>query len=238
MSPAIIELLVLAGIAIFLYHAFAQCSWYAGRIQKTCGTRGAKGRTPSFKVIEGREDADILDNAEKGSATAEALALMKQRDSSFTVNDFLAGSKYAYEMILMAFENGNIDDVRDFISEEIEDVFDQVIEDRKSKGLVIEAEYLGTRETRLTDATFDRATGWAEISVSFSAEMTSVVLDSDGSVIEGDSKQVKRQKDVWTFARDMSSNDPNWQLVRKQVNDTNAITPFDIFFGVGITCPR
>jgi predicted lipid-binding transport protein (Tim44 family) len=164
-------------------------------------------------VIEGGEDADILDNAEKGSATAEALAMMKQRDSSFTVNDFLAGSKYAYEMILMAFENGNIDDVRDFISEEIEDVFDQVIEDRKSKGLAIEAEYLGTRETRLTDATFDRATGWAEISVSFSAEMTSVVLDSDGTVIEGDSKQVKRQKDVWTFARDMSSNDPNWQLV-------------------------
>ena len=70
---------------------------------------------------------------------------MKQSDSNFTVNDFLAGSKYAYEMILMAFENGNIDDVRDFISEEIEDVFDQVIEDRKSKGLVIEAEYLGTR---------------------------------------------------------------------------------------------
>ena len=99
------------------------------------------------------------------------------------------------------------------ISEEIEDVFDQVIEDRKSKGLVIEAEYLGTRETRLTDATFDSATGWAEISVSYAAEMTSVVLDSDGNVIEGDSKQVKRQKDIWTFARDMSSNDPNWQLV-------------------------
>ena len=79
--------------------------------------------------------------------------------------------------------------------------------------MVIEAEYLGTRETRLTDATFDRATAWAEISVAFSAEMTSVVLDSDGTVIEGDSKQVKRQKDVWTFARDMSSSDPNWQLV-------------------------
>ena len=41
----------------------------------------------------------------------------------------------------------------------------------------------------------------------------SVVLGSDGTVIEGDSKQVKRQKDIWTFARDISSNDPNWQLV-------------------------
>lgn len=213
MSPAIIELLVLAGIAIFLIMRLRNVLGTREGFEKPAVQEAPKAERPSFKVIEGGEDADILDNAEKGSAAAEALALMKQRDSSFTVNDFLAGSKYAYEMILMAFENGNIDDVRDFISEEIEDVFDQVIEDRKSKGLVIEAEYLGTRETRLTDATFDRATGWAEISVSFSAEMTSVVLDSDGTVIEGDSKQVKRQKDVWTFARDMSSNDPNWQLV-------------------------
>jgi predicted lipid-binding transport protein (Tim44 family) len=213
MSPAIIELLVLAGIAIFLIMRLRNVLGTREGFEKPAVQEALKAERPSFKVIEGGEDADILDNAEKGSATAEALALMKQRDSNFTVNDFLAGSKYAYEMILMAFENGNIDDVRDFISEEIEDVFDQVIEDRKSKGLVIEAEYLGTRETRLMDATFDRETGVAEISVSFSAEMTSVVLGSDGTVIEGDSKQVKRQKDIWTFARDISSNDPNWQLV-------------------------
>lgn len=213
MSPAIIELLVLAGIAIFLIM----------RLRNVLGTREGFEKPPlqekpiperpNLKVIEGGEDADILDNAEKGSRAAEALALMKNSDDTFTVNDFLAGSKYAYEMILMAFENGNIDEVRDFISEEIEDVFDQVIEDRKSKGLVIKAEYMGTRETRLTDATYDSDLGWAEISVSFTAEMTSVVLDSDGNVIEGDKKQVKRQKDVWTFARDMSSYDPNWQLV-------------------------
>src|SRR5210317_975005 len=202
MSPAIIELLVLAGIAIFLIMRLRNVLGTREGFEKPAVQEAPKAERPSFKVIEGGEDADILDNAEKGSATAEALALMKQSDSNFTVNDFLAGSKYAYEMILMAFENGNI-----------EDVFDQVIEDRKSKGLVIEAEYLGTRETRLTDATFDRETGWAEISVSFSAEMTSVVLDNDGTVIEGDSKQVKRQKDIWTFARDVSSNDPNWQLV-------------------------
>jgi predicted lipid-binding transport protein (Tim44 family) len=32
-------------------------------------------------------------------------------------------------------------------------------------------------------------------------------------VIEGDDKHIKRQKDVWTFARSMASGDPNWQLV-------------------------
>ena len=214
MSPAIIELLVLAGIAIFLIMRLRNVLGTREGFEKPAVQEAPKAERPSFKVIEGGEDADILDNVEKGSSAAEALAMMKQGDSSFTVHDFLAGSKYAYEMILMAFENGNIDEVRDFISEEIEDIFDQVIEDRKSKGLVIEGGISrDTRETRLTDATFDRATGWAEISVSFSAEMTSVVLDSDGTVIEGDSKQVKRQKDIWTFARDISSTDPNWQLV-------------------------
>jgi len=140
MSPAIIELLVLAGIAIFLIMRLRNVLGTREGFEKPAVQEAPKAERPNFKVIEGGEDADILDNVEKGSAAAEALAFMKQRDNSFTVNDFLAGSKYAYEMILMAFENGNIDDVRDFISEEIEDVFDQVIEDRKSKGFVIEAE--------------------------------------------------------------------------------------------------
>ena len=44
-------------------------------------------------------------------------------------------------------------------------------------------------------------------------ELTSVVRDKNGTIVEGDSKTVKRQRDVWVFARKMGSDDPNWQLV-------------------------
>ncbi|MEM6389439.1 MAG: TIM44-like domain-containing protein, partial [Pseudomonadota bacterium] len=44
-------------------------------------------------------------------------------------------------------------------------------------------------------------------------ELTSVVRDSDNEIVEGDPNEIKRQRDVWTFARVMGSDNPNWRLV-------------------------
>jgi predicted lipid-binding transport protein (Tim44 family) len=63
------------------------------------------------------------------------------------------------------------------------------------------------------DAEFDPDTNEGEITIRFIGELTSVVRDKSGEIIEGNPKEVKRQKDIWTFARIMGSEDPNWQLV-------------------------
>ena len=47
----------------------------------------------------------------------------------------------------------------------------------------------------------------------FVGEVVSYVTDADGEVIEGDPDTVRRQRDSWTFARNMGSRDPNWVLV-------------------------
>ena len=52
-----------------------------------------------------------------------------------------------------------------------------------------------------------------EITVRFVGELTSVVRNADRKVVEGDPNEIKRQRDVWTFARTMGANDPNWELV-------------------------
>ena len=88
-----------------------------------------------------------------------------------------------------------------------------VIEDRKSRGLVIEASFIGVREVKVVDVTFDPASKEAEITMKFIGELTSVVKNEDGEIIEGDETTVKKQKDIWTFSRIMGSSDPNWQLV-------------------------
>ena len=69
------------------------------------------------------------------------------------------------------------------------------------------------RELALNDAQFDSATGQGEVTVRFVGELTSVVRNEAGDIIEGNPKEVKRQKDVWTFARKMGADDPNWLLV-------------------------
>ena len=213
MNPALIELIILAGIAVFLFL----------RLRSVLGTREGfekprmqpKNDAPKrdFKVIDGGEDKDITDNVDKNSKSAEALKLIKSEDEDFTVNEFLSGARSAYEWILMSFEKNEIDEIREFLSEEVAEAFDAVVEQRVSQGLTIEAEFIGIREMKLMEASYSSKTKTAEISVSFVGEMTSVVKNSSGEIVEGDSKQIKRQKDIWTFSKDIKISSPNWLLV-------------------------
>ena len=91
--------------------------------------------------------------------------------------------------------------------------FDDVVQHRQDQGIKIEAEFAGIREMKLQDVTFDKSNNMAELTVMFIGELMSVAKNKDGDVIEGDAKQVKRQKDIWTFSKDMGLSDPNWRLI-------------------------
>lgn len=214
MNSPILQLLVLAGIAIFLIL----------RLRSVLGTREgyeaprepqAAAREPKrkFEVIDGGPDEDITDHVDDGSDAAKELAKMKQREPSFSVSTFLKGARGAYEMILMGFERGELAEIKPFLADEVYDVFAQVVEAREKKGLSVEADFVGIREMSLHSAEFHDASGVAEISVKFIAELTSVVRDNAGEIVEGKEGKVKTQKDVWTFERVMGENDPNWILV-------------------------
>ena len=215
MNSSLLSLLVLAGIAIFLIL----------RLRSVLGTREGFEKPPvvkaagrpdtrrDFEVIEGGPDRDITDHVEDGSESAKALAAMKMAEPGFTVTEFLQGARGAYEMILMAFENGAVEDLRPFLAAEVLDTFETVIRQREEQGLTIQASFIGVRELSLESARFDRATGMGEITVRFVGELTSVVRNAAGDVVEGDPNEIKRQRDVWTFARSMGAKDPNWELV-------------------------
>ncbi len=217
MNSPLLQLLVLAGIAIFLIL----------RLKSVLGTRDgfegpprSAGQSPStpershdFEVIQGGPDHDIIDHVPEDSEAATAFAEMKRVEPSFSLGEFLGGAKGAYEWILMAFERGNLDDVAPFLSEDVYEAFSQVVDARQSQGLTIEAEFIGVRETTIADAQFDDATNSAEITVRFVGELVSVVKNQAGEIVEGKPGQSKRQKDAWTFERVMGADDPNWRLV-------------------------
>ena len=213
-----ITLLVLAGVAVFLIL----------RLRNVLGTRegfekppapaeapssSARDRRRDFDVIEGGPDRDITDHVEDGSDSAKALAAMKMAEPGFNVSEFLQGARGAYEMILMAFENGDLSDVREFLDDEVAETLESVIAARAEQGLTVEAEFAGVREIKLASASLDRSNNDAEIAIRFVAELTSAVRNADGEVVEGNPNEIKRQKDVWTFSRIMGSDNPNWYLV-------------------------
>lgn len=217
MNAPMIQLLVLAGVAVFLIL----------KLKSVLGTREgfekppeqapmpetAKEKRHTFEVIEGGPDRDITDHVKEGSAAAKALAAMKGAEPSFAVGDFLQGARGAYEMILMGFERGDMDAIKPFISDEVFESFSEGVALREKQGLTIEANFIGVRETTLTKAKFVKTKSRGEVTVKFVGELTSVVRDNAGDIVEDNANEVKRQKDIWTFARSMGSNDPNWKLV-------------------------
>ena len=215
MNGNLIQILVLAGVAIFLIL----------RLRNVLGTREGFERPQvqqpqntespiDFKVIENEKiDYDVFDHFDKGSNDAYALMDMKNIDPSFSINTFIQGAKSAYEMIVMAFESGNIDQVKELISQEIYQIFSKVISDRHEKDLVIDAEFVGIREARLQSAEYNDKEQSAQITMRFVSELTSVVRTKNGEVVEGDPKEIKRQKDTWVFERFMNDENPNWILI-------------------------
>ena len=215
MNSPIIQLLVLAGIAVFLIL----------RLRGVLGTRegfekppvpmerAGSNRRADLEVIEGGPDRDITDHVDEDSASAKALAAMKGADPSFNVSEFLSGARGAYEMILMAFEKGDLEPVMPYMSEDVYEAFATVVDDRADKGLTVEATFVGISDLGLKEATFDQTSKEAEMTVRFTGELTYQVRDNAGDVVEGNANEIKRQKDVWTFSRVMGSDDPNWRLV-------------------------
>ena len=204
MESPVIQLLVLAGIAVFLILRLKSVLGTREGFEKPIAPPAERpSKRPEFEVIEGGPDQDITDYVPEGSAQAEDLA----------VRDFVQGARGAYEMILMAFERGELDDIQPYLAPDVFDSFVTAVAHREDQGLTIEADFIGVRETTLTDTSYDSVTGEAQITMRFVAEMTSVVRNSAGEIVEGDPKAIKRQKDTWVFGRTMGSSDPNWFLV-------------------------
>jgi predicted lipid-binding transport protein (Tim44 family) len=216
MGSQMIQIIILAGIALFLILRLRNVLGTREGFEKpreVSGGSASRRRDRSFEVIEGGSaDPDIADFVDPASDAGKALAEMKKVDHDFNVAEFSHGARAAYEMIVMAYENGDLDTLKQYLSPEVYDPFEAAINERKAKGLSVEASFAGIREVKLTDARFNPVTSEADITMRFVGELTSVVRDPQGRIVEGAPHELKQQKDVWTFTREMTDENPNWLL--------------------------
>ena len=151
------------------------------------------------------------DLAEPGSPLALGLDAIAAQDSSFDPRHFLSGARGAYEMIVLAFANGDRRALRDLLSSEVFESFDAVIKDRERHEQKTETRFVSIDKAQLVGAeSRDRL---AQLTVRFVSQMISVTRDKAGTIVDGNADKVADITDVWTFARDTTSRDPNWKLV-------------------------
>ena len=149
--------------------------------------------------------------AEPGTPLAQGFDAIAAQDSSFDPRHFVSGARSAYEMIVLAFANGDRRSLKDLLSSEVYESFDAAIKDREKREQKTETRFVSIDRAELVNADVrDRS---AQLTVRFVSQMISVTRDKDGTIVEGNPDKVADITDVWTFARDVTSRDPNWKLV-------------------------
>lgn len=148
---------------------------------------------------------------EPGTPLAAGLDAIAAQDSSFDPRHFISGARGAYEMIVLAFANGDRRALKDLLSGDVYESFETVIKDREKHEQKTETRFVSIDKAELVGAEArDRA---AQLTVRFVSQMISVTRDKTGAIVDGNPDKVADITDVWTFARDTSSRDPNWKLV-------------------------
>jgi predicted lipid-binding transport protein (Tim44 family) len=149
--------------------------------------------------------------AETGSPVAAGLDAIVAADHSFDPADFLTGARAAYEMIVTAFAEGDRRSLRNLLSRDVYDGFETAIIEREKRNETTETRFVSIDKAEIVGAEMRGRN--AQVTVRFVSKLVSVTRDKSGAVIEGNPDGVTDVTDVWTFARDASSRDPNWKLV-------------------------
>ncbi len=193
---------------------------YAGSDAKSNGASAA-GQDKVVPLQRGRdgETADQAANAEKllenfapkGSPLAKGLLAIVKSDPSFNPEEFLQGAKTAYEMIVIAFAEGNKRTLRQLLGKDVYDGFIGALDEREERGENVDSSFIGIDKADIIEA--EHKAKSAQVTVKFVSQLITATTDNEGKVIDGDPKKVREVTDIWTFARNVPYRDPNWKLV-------------------------
>ena len=149
--------------------------------------------------------------AEAGTPLAVGLDTIIGADPNFDAKHFLTGARAAYEMIVNAFAGGDRRTLKNLLSREVCEGFESAISEREKRGETVDNRFVSIDNAEVTAAELRART--AQLTVRFQSKLITATRDKDGNVIDGNAEKITDVTDVWTFARDLSSRDPNWKLV-------------------------
>jgi predicted lipid-binding transport protein (Tim44 family) len=145
---------------------------------------------------------------------AKGLVDIVRADEAFDPDSFLKGARAAYELIVTAFAESNRKTLKNLLSREVYEGFAGAITERESRGEQVDQSFVGIKSADIVEA--ELKNGIAQVTVKFVSELISATRDKAGEVIAGDPKRIKEVTDIWTFAREVASRDPNWKLIATQ----------------------
>lgn len=201
------QILIFAAIAGFLLY----------RLYMVLGRRTGHMPSPQDSATRpGGEEAqppasDRIRPAFTGPGAA-GMEDIRRADGRFDPDQFVEGARGAYEMIVEAFAEGDRETLRRYLAEPVYERYETAIQSREEKKQNQTTDIVRLAKAEIEDAELDGKT--ARVKVHFEAELSTVIRDKEGEIVEGDPSRVRQASETWTFERDVKARDPNWVLTK------------------------
>ena len=208
------EIVLLAMVALFV----------GLRLYTVLGRRTGHEQQPVLRSAEPAATPDLPpqpadatpERADRGGfvyedAAANGIRAIIAADGSFDVARFLEGAQAAYRMILEAFWKGDLEALSGLVGDDVRASFAKAVAEREAAGYTLENRLVAIERAMIEDARLDGRN--AAVTVRFDADIAAVTRDAEGELVAGSLSDAVATHDVWTFARTLGSNDPNWLLV-------------------------
>tara|TARA_B100000900_G_scaffold331104_1_gene291725 strand:- start:324 stop:926 length:603 start_codon:yes stop_codon:yes gene_type:complete len=189
-----IDIILLAMIAGFIFLRLR------GILGKRTGFEG-KGKAPPqikevLKSINQDKPKKINENFDKNAQ-----------------DEFIKGAKIAYETVITDFsDNDNkITTSKPLLNNEIFNQFNQALKERSARGHYAEITFIGVNSATIKE--HKKIGKILNVTVDFIAEVITCIKDKDKKIVSGDPEKIKKIYDTWVFSKDITSSNPNWQLV-------------------------
>jgi predicted lipid-binding transport protein (Tim44 family) len=207
-----VEIVLLAMVALFVgLRLYAVLGQRTGHEQQPVAPPQAAAKpeaaVPAAEAQPMTEPSSIT--LDKG--TAAALRSLIAADPSFDTARFLDGAQAAYRMILEAFWKGDRETLAELVGDDVRTAFEEAITERDSAGHRLDNRLIAVERAAIESASVDNRT--ATVEVRFDAFVAAVTRDAEGELVAGSLTDAVATHDIWTFRRDLKSDDPNWVLV-------------------------
>ena len=205
-----VDILIFAVIAIFLIM----------RLRNILGSREGFEQKQDNRPIQPVNQAESAREKKvvplrPSQLDGTGLEAVRRADPNFSDDTFMQGAASAFGMVLSAFADSDVTQLRRLLSFELYEEFSESIRLRNKNGDELGIEIISIDDVQLTDGQV--VDNIASVTVTFVSTQTRTLTDRDGVVLEEDSMDSNELTDIWVFERDTQLDDPNWKLVETRV---------------------
>ena len=207
-----VEIVLLAMVALFVgLRLYAVLGQRTGHEQQPVAPPQPAVKPEAAAPVADSQPVTEPSSITLDKSTATALRSLIAADPSFDTARFLDGAQAAYRMVLEAFWKGDRDALAELVGDDVRAAFDEAITERDAAGHRLDNRLIAIERAAIENARVDNRA--ATVEVRFDAYVAAVTRDAEGEVVAGSLTDAVATHDIWTFRRDLKSDDPNWVLV-------------------------